>query len=71
MGRGRNMRDRRLIMAAGALGLIALSAGHPTADIRVLTHERADPAPRQIQAAIDLGLIGVKLLYTWTSGQLR
>lgn len=65
------MRSRRLIVAAGALGLIALSAGHPVADIRVMTHELSDPAPRRVQAAIDLGLIGVKLLYTWTSGQLR
>jgi hypothetical protein len=53
------------------LGLIAVSAGHPTADIRVMTHELSDPAPRQVQAAVDLGLVGVKLLYTWTSGQLR
>ena len=65
------MRGRRLIVAAGVLGLIAVSAGHPTADIRVMTHELSDPAPRQVQAAVDLGLVGVKLLYTWTSGQLR
>lgn len=65
------MRNRRMVVAVGVLGLVALSAHHPTADIRVLTHDAADPAPRQVQAAIDLGLIGVKLLYTWTGGQLR
>lgn len=65
------MRNRGMIVAVGALGLLALSARHPTADIRLLTHRTGDPAPRQLQAAIDFGVVGVKLLYTWTSGQLR
>ena len=65
------MRNRRVIVAAAVLGVIALGANHPTADIQLLTHERSDPAPRRMQAAVDLGLVGVKLLYTWTAHQLR
>ena len=65
------MRNRRMIVAAAALGLLALSARHPTADFQLLTHEAGDPAPHRMQAALDLGLVGVKLLYTWTSHQLR
>lgn len=65
------MRNHRMIVAAAVLGLLALGARHPTADIQLLTHEASDPAPRRMQAALDLGLVGVKLLYTWTSRQLR
>lgn len=65
------MRDRRMIVAAVALGMIALSARHPTADIQLLTHEAGDPSPHRMQAAIDLGLVGVNLLFTWTAHQLR
>ena len=65
------MRNRRMIFAAAALGVLALSVRHPTANIQLLTHEASDPAPHRMQAAIDLGLVGVKLLYTWTAHQLR
>ncbi len=62
------MRDRRsIVIAVAALGLIAAVAQHPTADLRVLTHEAGDPAPHRMQAAIDLGVVGISILYTWTT----
>jgi hypothetical protein len=60
------MRNRRPI----AVLLLALAAvvalRHPTADIRVLTHDAGDPAPARMQAAVDLGLMGVSVLVTWS-----
>ena len=55
--------------AVALLGLTAVR--HPTADIRVFTHDAADPAPHRMQAAVDLGLVGVSVLYTWTVKRLR
>lgn len=62
------MRNRRRLFVAAALGtaLVGAAVRHPTADIRLLTHDAADPAPRRLQAAVDLGLVGVSILYTWT-----
>lgn len=66
------MRERRtFVIAAAALGTAALVAHHPTADIRLLTHEASDPAPHRMKAAIDLGLVGVSVLYTWTERRIR
>ncbi|WP_422922106.1 hypothetical protein [Sphingomonas liriopis] len=52
-------------MAVAALTIAAVR--HPTPDIRLLTHDIGDPSPHRIQAAIDLGLVGVSVLYTWTA----
>lgn len=61
------MRNRRTVVAAAAiLALVTLAARHPTADLRIITHDAADPAPHRVQAAVDLGLMGVSVLYTWT-----
>ena len=59
-----------------AVGLIAALAmltavRHPTASITVLTHDAGDVAPQRMQAALDLGLVGVNLLVTWTAHRLR
>jgi hypothetical protein len=65
------MRHRRMIVGAAALAVLGLTAvRHPTADIRVITHDASDPSPRRMQAAIDLGLVGVSVLYTWTVKRL-
>lgn len=55
---------------AACLALIALVAvaRHPTADIEILTHRANDPAPHRMQAAVDLGVIAVRFLLTWTGG---
>lgn len=61
------MRHRRqIVVAAGLIALLSLAARHPTAELRFITHEASDPAPHRMQAAIDLGLVGVSVLYTWT-----
>ncbi len=66
-GMGRDMTDRRkwTIAAVAAVSLVALR--HPTPDIRLITHDIGDQSPRRFQAAIDLGLVGISFLYTWTA----
>jgi uncharacterized protein (UPF0261 family) len=59
---------RRIALAGGAAALLAVTAlPHPTANIHIITHDVADKAPRKIQAAIDLGILAVSVLYTWTA----
>jgi type II secretory pathway component PulM len=65
------VRERRILMAMTALALLALAYRHPTADIRLITHDLTDRSPRRVQAAIDLGVFGVSFLYTWTVRRLR
>ena len=62
---------RRLMASVMVLAILALAIRHPTADIRLLTHDAADPAPHRLQAAFDFGLVGVSVVYTWTVRQLR
>ncbi len=66
----RTERKRAVALLAGT-ALIALVAKHPTADIRLLTHDRTDPSPHVMRAALDLGVVGVSVLYTWTVDRLR
>ena len=61
------MRGRRMIVAMAALLALVAIVRHPTADIEILTHRDGDPAPHRIQAAVDLGIVAVKFLLTWTS----
>ncbi|MEG3175961.1 hypothetical protein U1872_06955 [Sphingomonas sp. RB3P16] len=64
------MRNRRIMVGiVAALALLA-AMRHPSADIQILTHDATDPAPHQIKAAVDLGLVGVSLLVTWTGKHL-
>lgn len=62
------MRKRNAIVALGALLALVAVARHPTADIEILTHRDGDPTPHRIQAAVDLGVVAVRFLLTWTSG---
>jgi hypothetical protein len=61
------MRRRRILLALGVLALAVMLVRHPTADLRIITHDIADPSPRKIEAAVDLGLFAVSLLVTWTA----
>ncbi|WP_294189886.1 hypothetical protein [uncultured Sphingomonas sp.] len=64
-----NQRRRIAIAATGAvLALVAFK--HPSADLKIMTHEARDTAPHRIQAAIDLGLVGFSVLYTWTAPRI-
>lgn len=49
---------------------VAAAARHPTADIEILTHQVGDPAPHRVQAAVDLGIVAVNFLLTWTAGRI-
>ncbi len=62
------MRRRKMAVAIGAMLALVALVRHPTADIEIQTHRINDPAPHRIQAAVDLGVVAVKFLLTWTSG---
>jgi hypothetical protein len=64
------MRRRRTILIAAATLALVAAARHPTADIEILTHQAGDPAPHKVQAAVDLGIVAVKFLLTWTAGRV-
>lgn len=61
------MRNRRIIIGLCACAALLAVARHPTADVQILTHDAADRMPHQVKAAVDLGLIGISVLYTWTA----
>jgi hypothetical protein len=61
------MRRRRMMFVFGLLALAVMLVRHPTADIRIITHDITDPAPHKIEAAVDLGVFAVSLLVTWTA----
>jgi len=64
------MRNRRTGLAIVAIALLIMAARHPSADLRILTHDRSDSAPRSFQAAIDFGLLAISVLITWTDKRL-
>ena len=65
------MARRRNVIIAFALLLLAVTAvRHPSADVRVIMHQAGDPAPRQVTAAVDLGVMAFSLLITWTAKRL-
>ena len=64
------MRNRRIGLVLAVIGLGTLAARLPTAELRLVTDDLTDPSPRRMQAAVDLGLIGVSILYTWTVRRL-
>ncbi|MEO5939116.1 MAG: hypothetical protein ABIQ43_08920 [Sphingomonas sp.] len=64
------MRRRRTILIAAAVLAVAAAARHPTADIEILTHQSGDQSPRKVQAAVDLGIVAVKFLLTWTADRV-
>lgn len=65
------VRNRRIMLGMFALLALVAVARHPSADIRILTHDASDPTPHQVKAALDLGLVAVSVLVTWTGEQLR
>lgn len=56
-------RKAALVIVA-ALALLATQT--PTASIRIETHDVTDLTPKRVQAAIDVGLVAVSVLVTWS-----
>ena len=54
-----------------ALALFAIASPHHRADIRFLTHDQGDHNPRRLQAAVDIGIVAVSVVITWTQKLTR
>ena len=65
------MRNRQFGLGLAAAALLIMAARHPSADIRILTHDNADRAPHRFLAAVDLGLVAISVLVTWTTKRLN
>ncbi len=61
------MEKRRAGFLIAAALFVLLSVERPSANIRIQTHDIADVSPERIEAAVDVGLVAVKLLVTWTA----
>lgn len=62
------MQRRKWGMIGLALVALAVFAARPaSADLRVLMHHSGDPAPHQISAVVDLGVVALSLLITWST----
>lgn len=61
-------RHKRLLIIAGAIALLvaAVRPPRPHADLTILTHRAGDTAPQQVHAAIDLGILAISVLVTWS-----
>ena len=63
------MKERRariVIAGAALLALLAFAAPQHRANIQILTHDAADRSPAKFQAVLDLGLVAVSVLVTWS-----
>jgi|GEM_PF-500535 len=60
-------RGRIVVAGLAALALFALVSPHNRADIRILTHDKSDLSPHKLQAAIDVGIVAISVLVTWTA----
>lgn len=56
-----------VLVAVAALALFAYASPGNRADIRILTHDKGDRSPHRMQAAVDIGLVAVSILVTWTA----
>ncbi|WP_404334557.1 hypothetical protein AB2M62_13585 [Sphingomonas sp. MMS12-HWE2-04] len=61
-------RRARILALAGLAALALLVAVGPEhrANIEIFAHRQGDTAPQRLQAAIDLGIVGVSVLVTWS-----
>lgn len=64
------MRNRRAAMVLALVLIATLATRHPSADLRIQLHDPRDLAPHQVQAALDLGIMAVSILITWTPNRL-
>ena len=61
-------RRARILVLAGIAALALIVAASPShrANITIFAHRQDDSAPQRLQAAIDLGIVGVSILVTWS-----
>lgn len=68
----REWSNRRRIILIGATALLLVGLFHrPSANIQILAHDSADLSPHRIQAAIDLGVMAINILITWTTHRVQ
>lgn len=60
------MNKRRVAWGVGAALLLLLAVRQPSADIRIETHSASDLSPHKVQAALDLGMLALNVLVTWS-----
>lgn len=56
----------RIIAGAALLALLTLASPGHHAGVTINAHRVGDPTPQQLQAAVDLGIIGFSVLVTWS-----
>jgi hypothetical protein len=61
------MRNRRAAMFLALVLVATVALRHPSADLRIQLHDPGDLTPHRVQAALDLGVMAVSVLVTWTS----
>lgn len=59
------------MLGLAALATLALFAPDRHADIRILMHDQSDPTPHKMRAAIDIGMVAISVLVTWTEKLAR
>jgi uncharacterized membrane protein len=61
--------NRRSASAVAIVVLLLVAIARPlSAEINVLTHDATDIAPHRVTAALNLGVVAISLLVTWSDG---
>ena len=65
---GRIMAKRnRIVLAFGAAALLLIAlAPDRRADIAIAMQRQGDASPQRVEAALDLGLVAISVLVTWS-----
>ena len=63
-------RKRSVLIASGAIALLALARPF-SAEVNVLTHDSGDLSPHRVRTAVNLGIVALDVLVTWSDGNLR
>lgn len=59
-------RNRTIVILAAAALLLLSLASERRADIAIAMQRPGDAAPQKVEAVVDLGLIAVSVLVTWS-----
>ena len=61
-------RRRRIVIgaAAAALLLVAYASPQHRAELHILAADKSDAHPRQLEAAVDFGVVAFSVLVTWS-----